>query len=186
MYNKLYYLLPVFILLAAAGCEKKDPIIPNDEELITTVQLFKTFEVKADSLVAVFRDLDGSGGNDPEISHPVFNANSSYQLKLVFLNETVNPADDINIEIADESEDHQIFFLPDENLKLSYSYYDQDENGNPLGLNIILQTGESSSGEWKIVLRHMPDKFGSGVANGLIEQAGGETDIEIVFDATIQ
>ena len=186
MNTKFYYLFPVVILLAAAGCEKKDPIIPNDEELITTVQLFKTFEVLADSLVAEFRDLDGDGGNDPEVVHPVFNAHSTYLLKLVFLNESVDPADNISIEIAEESADHQIFFLPDENLKLSYSYYDQDENGNPLGLNIILQTGDPSSGEWKIVLRHMPDKFGSGVANGLIDEAGGETDIEIVFDATIQ
>jgi hypothetical protein len=186
MYNKLNYLAVIFTIALFSSCEKKDPVIPNDEELITTVQIYKRYEVLADSLLASFRDLDGAGGNDPDFIDPVFNANSNYQLKLVFLNETTDPADNISAEIAEEAADHQLFFIADSNLEITSAYYDQDENGNPVGLFINVETGAASSGEWKVILRHLPDKFAGGVSDGLVDNAGGETDIEIIFDATVQ
>lgn len=180
-----FYAVGLF-LVVFSGCEKKDPIIPNDEELITTVQLFKISEIMPDSLMASFRDLDGSGGNDPEWVNPIFIAHSTYSLKWVFLNETTNPPDDISVEIMDEAVDHQIFYLSSPGLTMVSAYVDEDENGNPLGLQFKLQTGEPSAGKWKLVLRHLPDKFAVGVSAGIMENAGGETDIEISFDAAIQ
>lgn len=180
-------IISVLVLMTIlASCEKKDPVIPNDEELITTVHLYKTFEVLADSLVASFRDLDGAGGNEPEWTHPVFKANSTYLLKWVFLNESVSPADNISSEIYEEAAEHQIFYIPEESLKLDFQYMDQDENGNPLGLNCILHTGEPSSGNLRLVLRHLPDKFAIGVSDGEIANAGGESDIELDFDVVVE
>ena len=53
--------------------------------------------------------------------------------------------------------------------------------GNPLGLSFILTTSGASSGELTFTLRHEPNKPNSGLDN-----AGGETDIEITFNVTVQ
>ena len=68
----------------------------------------------------------------------------------------------------------------------SVSYADSDANGNPIGLLSIFNSSSSEEEGFLIVtLRHQPDKFASGVSDGNIENAGGETDIEITFDLVI-
>jgi hypothetical protein len=49
-----------------------------------------------------------------------------------------------------------------------------------------LTTENAGTGKLKIVLRHKPDKNASGVANGNIANAGGETDIEVEYNVVIQ
>ena len=53
--------------------------------------------------------------------------------------------------------------------------------GNPVGLSFILSTSDASSGALTFTLRHEPNKPNSGLDN-----AGGETDIEITFNVTVQ
>ncbi|HBK71516.1 MAG TPA: type 1 periplasmic binding fold superfamily protein, partial [Flavobacteriaceae bacterium] len=36
------------------------------------------------------------------------------------------------------------------------------------------------------ILRHEPNKSASGVSDGDITNAGGETDIEVIFNITVQ
>ncbi len=75
----------------------------------------------------------------------------------------------------------------DSGLNISnITYLDQDENGNPLGLEFSFQTGEPSVGNMTITLRHDLDKFAQGVSNGILTNAGGDTDISVTFPLGIQ
>jgi hypothetical protein len=71
--------------------------------------------------------------------------------------------------------------LDGEGLNVTTDYADADSMGNPLGLSFILTTSEASSGALTFTLRHEPNKPNSGLDN-----AGGETDIEITFNVTVQ
>ena len=69
---------------------------------------------------------------------------------------------------------------------MTFEYTDADDNGNPIGILTTLTTGEVGSGNLRIVLRYGPNKNADGVFSGDITNAGGETDIEVVFPITIQ
>ena len=67
-----------------------------------------------------------------------------------------------------------------------FAYSDQDNDGNPLGLLFELTTGDAGNESYTITLRHEPDKTAAGVSGGDITNAGGETDIEVVFDVVVE
>ena len=112
-------------------------------------------------------------------------ANTEYTGQLQFLNESEAPSEDITEEIAEEDEDHQVFFeigISD----VTISYNDMDSMGNPIGLSTTVNTGNAGNGNLKITLRHEPVKDASGVSDGNIANAGGETDIEVEIDVNVQ
>lgn len=175
------------VVLAFSSCEKEDPIIPNEEELITTVQLTLSPSGLGPDVVFEFQDLDGDGGTEPIITVPTsLIANHTYTGSITFLSEIETPAEDITAEVNDEAEDHQVFYQVSGGLNSTLTYTDTDANGNPVGLAIHLETGDASTGQLTITLRHEPDKSASGVSEGDIVNAGGETDIEVTFDVSIQ
>lgn len=100
-------------------------------------------------------------------------------------NEVETPRENITTEIQEEDEEHQFFFQSNVD-DLTIAYTDQDDDGNPVGLNTSLTTGEPSSGSITIILRHEPNKTASGVSSGDIANAGGETDIEVVFPIDVE
>ena len=94
-------------------------------------------------------------------------------------------AGDITAEILEEDEDHQFFFKT--NIAgLTVAYSDQDEDGNPVGLQSTATTTGTGNGTVTVILRHEPNKSATGVVNGDITNAGGETDIEVTFNVTVQ
>jgi len=177
------------ILMAVAvisSCKKdKDVVIPNEEELITTVNYTLTPVGGGTEVTMTFKDLDGDGGNDPVITGGTLAANTTYNGTLELLNETESPAEDITEEIEEEDADHQFFFSTTVS-DLSVAYADQDDDGNPVGLETTVTTLGVSSGSMTIILRHEPNKSGTGVAGGAITNAGGETDIELTFNVDVQ
>ncbi len=178
----------LFILFALAvtfvSCEKDDPEIPNEEELITTVKYTLKPQSNGSDVVLLFRDLDGDGGNAPEITPGTLKSGTIYSGTLVLLNEAGKPVEDITKEIEKEGDEHQFFFTSSTNISVRYN--DTDSNEKPVGLKTVLTTGGAGTGKLKIVLRHRPDKNANGVANGDITNAGGETDFEIEFNVVIQ
>ena len=187
----LYKILPAFAAIAIllfSSCKKDDPEIPNEEELITTLIYTLTPESGGDDIVMTFRDIDGEGGTDPTITitgAPLM-ANTTYDGSIQLLNETEAPAEDITLEVKEEDLDHQFFFNTSGGLDLNVDYSDQDGNGNPLGVLTEAVAGSASQGQLTIILRHEPDKTATGVADGDITNAGGESDIEVTFDLSIQ
>ena len=185
-FNK-FILAILAIAFTAFACKKEnEPEAENEEELITTVNLTFTPTEGGDAVVFSFVDLDGEGSNEPVITNGTLKVNTSYDLDVKFLNELENPAEDITEEVNEEGTDHQLFFLISNSLNLDISYSDADANGNPIGLKSSVQTGETSSGNLRVILRHLPKKTAEGVPEGFIENAGGSTDVEVEFSPTIQ
>lgn len=182
------YLLAVSLLvitLIFTACKKDDPVIPNEEELITTLNYTLTPTGGGTATILSFQDLDGDGGTAPTITGGTLTANQIYTGILVLLNEAASPVESITEEIVAEDEEHQFFFQSNiSNLVIEYN--DRDSDGNPVGLSSTLTTGAAASGSITIILRHEPNKSASGVSSGDITNAGGETDIEVTFPIDVQ
>ncbi len=169
------------------GCKKeKKTVIPNEEELITTLRYNLVPSGGGATVQFTFTDLDGDGGNAPAVVGGTLMANTTYNGSIELLNETETPAEDITLEVQEEDEEHQFFFESLDGLAATMNYADQDGNGQPLGLKSTLVTSGASSGKVRIILRHEPNKTAQGVSGGDITNAGGETDIEVEFPVTIQ
>ena len=174
-----------FMLVLFSACTDDPPEVELEEEEITT--LFYTLDPDdgGDAVIFSFRDLDGEGGDAPTILGGTLKANTNYTGTLNLLNEAESPTESITEEIRELDEEHQFFFARSEELNVSFAYVDVDENNQPVGLETQLQTGDASEGMLQITLRHEPNKSAAGVSNGQIDNAGGETDIEVIFDVTI-
>ena len=185
--NRLFTLgaLSMIFLTSCDDDPLEDPIIPNEEEVITTLHYTLISYNGGDTIVFTFQDLDGDGGNPPIVLEGTLDSNTSYSGTILLLNEIENPAEDITTEVADEAEDHQFFYqtaLSDLNI----TYNDMDINGDPIGISTQINTNGPGMGTLVITLRHEPNKGGSGVSDGDISNAGGETDIEVTFNVEIQ
>ena len=122
---------------------------------------------------------------EPSIINGTLAANTTYSGSLEFLNQSETPAEDITEEVAEEDDEHQVFYASTV-AGLSVAYNDADDDNNPLGLATTLTTGDAGTGTMTITLRHEPNKSAAGVSDGDIANAGGETDIEVTFDVVVQ
>jgi hypothetical protein len=175
--------LAAAVAIGFTSCKKDDPETPDhgddhEEELITT--LIYTLTSANDTAVFTFRDVDGDGGNPPEITEDSLLANTMYTGSVTLLNESETPAEDITEEIEEEAEEHQFFYqLSGTNVTIAYD--DVDADGNPVGLLTTVQADSSGHNNLTVTLRHEPNKDAAGVSDGDITNAGGETDIEVMF-----
>jgi hypothetical protein len=179
MKSSVSYVLILCSFVSFSACEK-DPQVPNEEELITTLTYTLTPVTGGDPVIFSFRDLDGDGGQEPVVVLGRLDTNTVYNGVVKLLNESISPATDITAEVEEESVDHQ-FFYTFADVNASYVYTDMDAENNPVGITTRVTSGAASEGLLTILLRHLPDKFASGVSEGDISNAGGETDIEVSF-----
>lgn len=186
---KLFKLLLItFGTFAMFSCSSDDDAAPtpvNEEEVITTLNVTLSPATGTD-IVLSSRDLDGEGPTAPVITAPALAANTTYTGTLELLNEMESPAEDITEEVAEEDDEHQFFFQVIGDATLTVNYTDMDDDGNPVGINFTLTTGDASTGNLNIVLRHLLDKNAAGVSDGDITNAGGDTDIQVNFPIDIQ
>ena len=165
-------------------CEKNpdDPeCIQNDHEVLTTVKL--TFIDSANNNIVgtyQWKDADGDGAGAPVIDQINLNANNTYKVTMTLLNELSNPAEDMTLEIQDESNDHQFFYHP-HGANVTISYDDQDSNTPPLpvGLRTVWKTGAASTGTVHLTLKHQP-----GIKDG--NESTGDTDVDVEFVTVVQ
>ena len=184
----LLLVIGMLSILFVTSCKKdepEDPIIPNEEEVITTLNFTLTPDGGGTPVVLTFQDLDGDGGNPPTITEGTLDTNATYTGVLELLNELESPAEDITEEVQEEGEEHQFFFQTSLS-GMDIVYDDMDANGNPIGLATILTTNAANAGTITVTLRHEPNKDAFGVSTGDITNAGGETDIEVTFNVDIQ
>lgn len=173
-----------FLLLA---CEGETPPMENPPKEITTFSYtLVPINGGADAVLS-YEDLDGeSGANPPSFLIEPLKANTSYSGSIILLNKRVSPAVDITSEVSAEAEDYQLFFETEGGANATFTYTDQDNNGNPIGIMTSLTTGNPGSGRIKISLIYQPDKDAAGVASGDISNANGRKDKEVIFDVLIQ
>jgi len=178
--------LAIIATVLFTGCkDDPDPIVPNEEELITTVNYTLSPAGGGDDIVLSYTDLDGDGSGAAVIVGGTLSSQETYVGSLELLNETEDPAEDITLEIQEEDEEHQFFFEVT-GADLSVAYTDTDADGNPVGLSTSVTAGAVSSGTLKVTLKHEPVKDATGVSDGDITNAGGETDIEVSFPINVE
>ena len=198
----------VFILFSSllfTGCDdvENDHDHDHDQEVITTVVL--SFEDGNGGDTQTFEWADPENDGNPLVDDIVLTAGSSYSVSIAFLNELEDPAEDLTEEIADEGDEHQIFFTgsavqgpatgTNAEAIVEHSYADEDSSGLPLGLENTISTLGAGSGELVLTLRHMPLENGASVktagvaeevANGGFESIGGDNDVQITFAIEVQ
>ena len=175
-----YALLASTLIFASCSDDDDTPEPVNEEEVITTLTV--TLDSGSDTVVMQYQDLDGDGPDAATVTvSGSLSANTTYDGSIILLNETESPAENITEEIEEEDLDHQFFYTVGSGLDVAAEYGDADSEGNTLGLSFILNTGVASSGGLTFTLRHEPNKPNTG-----LENAGGETDIEVTFDVTVE
>ena len=209
---KKYSMIP---MLAAAAlltsCEKEEDEVPDEEhdhEVITNVHLVFTNVADANDVVeAEAEDSDGEGVGELEVLDTInLDAGKTYELTFEILNEhhdededeeedeDEHEGEDIGAEIADEADEHQVFFGFTNNAFTNptgegniddaageVNYNDEDANGNPLGLSTNWTTGSASDGKFRVVLMHQPD----GIKSANSTAQNGDADFDLEFDLKI-
>lgn len=168
--------------LIFTSCEddRNDDDGEDEEELITTVNYRLTNG--NDVVTLTFQDLDGEGGAEGTYTvSGTLAPNTSYTGEIELLNETESPAEDITEEIEEEDDEHEFFYTTSA-PGIEITKTDMDGDGNPIGLETSLVTGPSGSGTLTIVLKHEPTKPN----NGTSSDAGGSTDVQVMFDIQVQ
>jgi hypothetical protein len=180
-------------LLQIASCSSDDKILPapvNEVEFITTVKMTFTPQSGGLDVVLQYKDLDGDGGNEPIITaNRSFEQSKIYNGNIIIKNELANPPIDITAEIVSESLEHQFFYQTTGNIpQFRYANVASnfDRNGKPFGIQSVFNTATASVGTLQLTLRHGPNKNGANVSNGIIDNAGGATDIEVRFNIIIE
>ncbi len=176
-------------ILVVASCDKnepEEPQIPNEEELITSLYYYLVDPIEEDTVLFSFVDLDGDGGDDPVITNDTLKPNTEYNAYVMVWNELEDPPENITEEVEEEAEEHQFFYLVSNGDILQIAYDDIDPDGYPIGIQTVVNTGDAGSSALQIILRHEPAKDATGVSDGNIENAGGETDIQVDFTVEIQ
>lgn len=169
--------ISTFIITSCTSDDDPEPI--NEEEVITTMIIELTSE-DGTKVTLKSKDFDGEGPEEPIITGGILKANQKYNAVITLLNELENPAENITEEVAEEADEHQFFYGSTGDSVFSYSG-ENDSNGNPLGIKFTITTGDVGTEDYVILLRHEPNKNAEGVKSGKIENAGGETDIEVTF-----
>lgn len=168
-------------IVSMTSCEDDDtPQIINEEEVITTVTYTLTNATDASDVVTLESlEIDG---NPPvqTVSGPL-TAGATYNGQVLFENELESPADNITIEVIEEGDEHEVFYTSTVS-GVSFVKTDQDINGNPIGVTSTLTTDVPETGILSVVLRHEPTKPNNNTLIG----AGGETDVQVSFNITVQ
>ncbi|MBX2843119.1 MAG: hypothetical protein KTR26_15225 [Flammeovirgaceae bacterium] len=192
---KHYYFLLFFSLATFVSCDDNETPEPEiEEEEITTLNLTFTPEGGGDIVEATWKDLDGDGGNTPEISDISLANGQSYLMEIELLNENESPTENITDEVKEKAQVHQFFYtgsaIFSNYINVSYADKEADYPPNtgdkPVGLKGNIQAINTGSGTLTLTLKHEPDKEAAGVSDGDITLSGGESDIEASFNITIQ
>lgn len=180
------------------GCDNEDPPMEDDLEVITDVKLvFTNVDDASDVVEATAQDPDGEGVQELVIQNEInLGLGKTYTLTYEIFNNLETPGEDIGQEIAEEDDEHQIFFSFSDgafsdpagdgnidNASDAINYNDFDGDNNPVGLNTTWTTSNTalSSGNFTVRLQHQPDEKTS--TSGATD---GETDFDLTFVLNIQ
>ena len=187
MKNLMRSLILLLGVVFFSQCDTEDPVPEQEEELITTMSLTFSPVGGGAEVLFIIQDEDGpEGPSIPIYTTGILEAFTSYNVAIEVLNEAETPTESITEEIEEEDAEHQFFFLISNGLNLNFAYSDVDDDGNPVGLRSVFTAGEASEGTFTVELRHEPNKDAAGVSDGLIANAGGETDIQAAFNVVIE
>jgi hypothetical protein len=179
-------------------CDDNDPMIypgteggdncsvpVNEQEIITTVEVTLTGTGGTDYVLS-WEDIDGNGPAEAVLVGATL-PSGTYSGDIQLYNKTLDPSDYgyvLTTEVLEEDLDHQFFYNAGTGLDVTYNYTDMDSAGNPIGQTFDLYA-YAGAGDFTIVLIREPDKNAPGVSDGDINNALGETDIDITFPIAV-
>ncbi|GAA3518699.1 hypothetical protein GCM10022393_36010 [Aquimarina addita] len=173
------FALIVTLVTVFASCsdDDSDPEVINEEETITTVRLSVTESGTTDTEVYTWTT---DSQDDITLS-----ANTTYNFAIEFLDES-DPSDveDITEEVIDESDEHYVFYDNTVNELSFVAAADDVVDADNISINISTDwsTGDAATGILRAFLIHEPTtKTGD-----TRDDFGGETDIEVSFDVTVE
>lgn len=182
--SKIAFAGILFLLIFSACKKEKNPVTNPpapviEEELITTLKItFVDSTGINPTVIAMFQDLDGPGGNAPTAMDTIrLKRMSTYHATIQVLNESISPNEDITLEILEEAASH-LFCFAISGASASVSRTDTDGTYE-LGVTSTWNIGSATTGTATVVLKHQP-----GIKNGYC--IVGETDIEVVFPLVIE
>lgn len=179
--------LPVLITAILFTACKKDDVQPmDDNELITRVELKFTDVTAKSTLTFTFQDKDGDPKTAPEkFDKIVLNKGVTYSLSIGVYDDTKSPVPDITEEIEEESDVHLFVFKTTPASLLTTTILDKDKNGLPIGLSSsVLTQSTAGTGKLNVLLKHQSELNGVKVKTG--QEAGGSTDIDLLFDVEVK
>ncbi|MCX6140552.1 MAG: hypothetical protein NTX15_06970 [Candidatus Kapabacteria bacterium] len=146
--------------LLLAGCTETNPTPPDpvDHDIVTTVTIvLRPTGVLIDSLVAVWEDIDGVGGKNPNrIDTLTLSAGVVYSGTIRIENRSVTPAIDITSEVATQKDNHQFFYEITNSLG-TVVVLDKDSRNMPVGLQYSVSATTAATavfGKFKMFLSH--------------------------------
>jgi len=176
--------LIMFLFFACKKDEKTvSPPLPGNE-FLTTVRLVAVNTADAsDVQIASVTDTSQIPHPPDSINHPTLKlkAGSTYNVSVLFLDETKTPAGNVTDDIYDRRNYHLICFEVIDGVNLSVTRTDLDTNtpALPIGLQDKFTTGAAGSGKLNVQLRHQPN-----AKNGSCDP--GSSDADVDFNITIQ
>ena len=201
--NCRFYIPLLILFILGCGDVEDNHDHDHENEVITTVVLSFIDSDGGDAQTFAWADPENDGS--PVVDNIALVDGSSYSVSVAFLNELEEPAEDLTEEIADESDEHQIFFTgtavqgpatgTNTEAVVEHSYNDDDSGGLPIGLENLFATLGTGSGELVLTLRHLPDENGAAVKTaglaedvsaGGFESIGGDNDAQITFNLEVQ
>lgn len=201
MNTRKFFVLAALSAGLITSCSDDDDSTPDvviEEELITDVTITLTAD-GADPVTLTVVDPDGADGATPptiETSGPL-KANTTYAGSFEILNTSEEEAEDVTEEIKELAAEHQFFFVAND-VAITTTYTDNEcdykkpdeecdaTTANPVGLSFELATADAGTGTLTVFLKHEPNKDAEGVADGDVTNAGGENDIDVTFDVTVE
>jgi len=167
------------------SCSKKSDPVPQEQELITTLQVLvtdsngveKTFQYKV---------INGFGSDSSvvEIDTIKLKANTTYAVVVKLLNEKASPIEDITQEVIAENTKHLFLYnsTPSTGAGAIQSFDGNKDDANlPFNQTIKWLTDQAGQGNMGVYLIHLPT-----VKNGTtLEAVGGTTDVEALFPVVL-
>jgi hypothetical protein len=180
-----YSLLLFAIGVIISSCKKFEAGENNDEEVITTMNLYFSPVGGGASIVYSFDDADGPGGILPSQSEIVLAANTSYNVKLELLNKTTSPPDTVTNDVLEEAEAHRFYYTPSAGNNITVTNLDVDGNAAPLGISSTWTTSAPATGTLTVALRHYPGTPPDKQTADLVNSPKSSSDISVIFSTKV-
>jgi hypothetical protein len=170
----------LFLALFFAACKPDEPVDPNEEELITKVQLTFTDSATGASVSeVVYSDPDGDGGNAAVRFDSIsLDSGMTYNVAISLFDES-DGGNIVNItnEVLEEAQDHLFCYTP---TNAYVSIVKTDSDGTfPVGITTRWSVGNPGAGTLRVELKHQPD----GTKNGTCTP--GSTDVQLDFQIRV-
>lgn len=169
----------VCFAIVLASCKNETVSVPG--EYISTLKVVA--KNQHNSIVDTFEyvNFNETRPNPPSYVDTIrLQANSSYAIRLILLNEAANPVQEMTDTIVARAADQLMVYNIDPAQALfSLNIGDKDENGLPLGLQSVWKTADSTNGWLRLILREQ-----QGHKNGT--ETPGITAFEADFPVTVR